>query len=41
MTKIETVNAAMANAPYFALSPEVIAQLRAQTAKPAQKGNGQ
>jgi len=37
MTKIETVNAAMAQAPYFALSPEVIAKLRDRPATPAPK----
>lgn len=31
MTKIDAVNTAMAHAPYFALSPAQISQLRAQT----------
>ena len=39
MTKIDTVNAAMAQAPYFALSPEVIAKLRDQAPKQPTKGD--
>ncbi len=40
VTKIDTVNAAMAQAPYFALTPSMIAKLRQaekQPQKPASK----